>query len=129
MLVVGELPDRQIDRLLLDVVVGPAFALDDRQGDAVHEQDDVRDVVLLVADPFDLELGRAVVGVVGRISPVDVVDLEALGVALHRLRHVGAETQEVVGLFVLVGRPGGAKRLERLDGVWMAFSVKGRDGL
>jgi len=47
--------------------------------------------MLVISDAFDLELRRAVIGVVGRIFPVDIVDGKTLGIALDGLGHTGTQ--------------------------------------
>ena len=78
------------------------LALDDDQGDPVHEKHDVGPARLVAAAALDDEFLGHVEDVVVGALPIDVVELKAPGVPLDGLRQALPHAEEVIDL--LVGR-------------------------
>src|SRR5215475_676424 len=97
------LRDGALDRVLL---VGPA-AFDHCEGNAVDEENDIRTTALLPGGPLDLELFGDVKDVVLRTLPIDVIQCEALSVAVDRLLEALAQGDQVVNPLVRPRRPVG----------------------
>ena len=91
-LIVGQLINGQINGLFLGLSIGGALALHDNQRDAVDEQDDIGDIMFLIADPLHLKFRCAVKGIFLRVFPIDIVDGKAFGVSFNRLRYARSET-------------------------------------
>ena len=96
LLVANVLTDRLADRVFQ---VRP-LALDHDEGNSVHEEHDVGAPRLLTSASLDDELLGDVIDVILRVCPVDVIELEALGVPFDRLLHALSEAQQVVDLLV-----------------------------
>src|SRR5262249_55815408 len=93
--------DGALDRVLL---VGPV-AFDQREGNAVDEENDVRAAGLLPGGPLDLELFGDVKDVVPGTLPIDVIQCEALRVAVNRLLEALAQGDQFVNPLVRPRRP------------------------
>ena len=91
------------------------LALDDRQGDSIHEKNDIRPVMLAAAAALDGKLLRDVIDVVLRLLPVDVLERVALGVAQDGLLQALAQAEKVVDLFVGADQPIEHEVLQRID--------------
>lgn len=76
------------------------LALDDRQRDAVDKQDDVRPDRLRAAGALHAELGGDVEGVAPPVSPVDVLQVEAPGIALDGLLQGRPQRDQVIELLI-----------------------------
>ena len=105
---------------------GRPLVLDDDEGDAVDEGDDIEAAGLETARAFHLHAGGDVVDVVGGIVPVDIAKRVGPEVTGDPLRDGGSEHEEVVDLLVgaaesqdLVGGGGGG------DG-WLRGHLPGR---
>ena len=83
----------------------PELALDDDEGDAVDEADDVGPAGLVAGGAGDLKFGRDVEGVVARVLPVDEAQGVSLGLALDVLVDALAESEEVVNLLARAAEP------------------------
>ena len=77
-----------------------ALALNDDEGDAVDEANQIGAAGLAAAAPFDLEFLGDVEDVALRVLPIDVVQREALGVAVHSLRQADAQRQPLVDALI-----------------------------
>ena len=73
-----------------------AFTFDDDDGDAVDEEDNIRAAGLVAATPLDGEFLSDVVDVALRVLPINVVQAEALGIALDGLGEAGAQGEQFV---------------------------------
>ena len=82
-----------------------AFALDDRQGDAVDEADDVGAAGLVRAFALDGEFFRDVINVVFGVFPVDVTQRVVAGIAVMGLGQGDAQREQVVEAFVGAHQP------------------------
>lgn len=87
------------DGLLERVLHVRALALDDAQRDAVYEEHEVWPVVLLARAAHDAELFSHVKNVVVRVGPVDVLEREALLVAVDALFEGLAQGEQVIDRF------------------------------
>ena len=61
------------------------FALDHRHGDTVDKQDNIRPRCLVAAAALHAEFGRHMKDIPFPVLPVDIVQVEALGIALDGL--------------------------------------------
>jgi hypothetical protein len=91
-----------VDELLnaLFHVDAGGLALDDDEGDAVDESDNVGATGFDAAGTLDGKFGGDVEGVVLPVAPVDVAQAVAFGVLLDGLLQAGAEGEQVVDVFV-----------------------------
>ena len=92
------------------------FALDHREGNAVDEQHNVRPTGLDAARALDREFGGHVIDVVSRVTPVHVVQREALQVALDGLLQRHAQRQQVVHRLIGLEQAVVLDVLQALDG-------------
>ena len=92
-----------------------SLALDHRERNAIDEQHGIRPPGLGRSERLHRELVGHVVDVALRVLPVDELQLEALRVALHRLRHALAEPQQLPHLLVGAHEPVIARIRERTN--------------
>ena len=107
---------------------GGQLVLDDDEGDAVDEGDDIEAAGLEAARAFNLHGGGDVVDVVGGIVPVDVAKRVRLEVTGDLLCDGRAEDEEVVGRLVgaaesLRAIGGGAEAPDGFVGVFQVESI------
>ncbi|CAH2029880.1 protein of unknown function [Trichlorobacter ammonificans] len=76
------------------------FAFDHRQRDTVDKQDDIRPGGFVTAGACHVEFSGDMKGIALPVAPVDVVQVEALGVPFDSLFQRGAEGNQVVYCFV-----------------------------
>ena len=75
-----------------------ALALDYHQGDAVDEHHYIRPAGELAVAALHLEFVAHLEHIVGRVSPVYVLQRKALGIAVYGLLQALAQGQKVIGL-------------------------------
>ena len=107
---------------------GRSIVLDDDEGDAVDEGDDIEAAGLEAARAFDLHVGGDVVDVLGGVFPVDVAEGVRLGVTADVLCDGRSEDEEVVDRLVGAGEVpdpvgGGVKAMDGFVGVFEVESV------
>ena len=95
-LVDAELFDAEGHRLFAVVVQVGALALDHGEGDAVDEEHDIGAAGGVAAALLDGELVGDVVDVTFGVLPVDIVEAEALAVAVDRLGEARAQRQQLI---------------------------------
>jgi len=96
LLVAQGLADRLGDGLLALQIEVRALALDHDEGDTVDEEGDIGAARAVAAALFDQELIGDVIDIVLGVAPIDVVEAEALAIAVDGLRHAGPEGEHLI---------------------------------